>query len=242
MIAASDMPITDFTYHAGFHSPADAETRCASPNAELMARRSHNSLFVFSGIWKPCAIAPIKKAPASYNKAYLHVETDEGDVTYFLMHQLDVVTQAIEGLKERVREKNAEVKETEKLLSKSALAGKLNHRQLALLQHALKNPGQTYTVKFDFAGNPGYGAGTGVKTMRVSVNNGAGTSEEYSFDTTGKTLGNMGWVEKTFTFTASAATTTLTFVEVIDQVLIIGKRVDGFDVSRSNAETVIHRF
>jgi Fic family protein len=91
--------------------------------------------------------AQIKKAPASYKKAYLHVETDEGDVTYFLMHQLDVVTQAIEGLKERVREKNAEVKETEKLLSKSALAGKLNHRQLALLQHALKNPGQTYTVK-----------------------------------------------------------------------------------------------
>jgi Fic family protein len=57
------------------------------------------------------------------------------------------VTRAIEGLKERLREKSAEVKETEKLLDKSALAGKLNHRQLALLQNALKNPGQTYTVK-----------------------------------------------------------------------------------------------
>jgi len=91
--------------------------------------------------------AQIKKAPASYNKAYLHVETDGGDVTYFLMHQLDVVVQAIEGLKKRLREKNTEIKETEQLLSKSALAGKLNHRQLALLQHALKNPGQTYTVK-----------------------------------------------------------------------------------------------
>jgi len=91
--------------------------------------------------------AQIKKAPASYNKAYLHIETDESDVTYFLMHQLDVVTRAIEGLKERLRKKSAEVKETEKLLSNSALAGKLNHRQLAVLQHALKNPGQTYTVK-----------------------------------------------------------------------------------------------
>lgn len=91
--------------------------------------------------------AEIKKAPASYSKAYLHVETDEGDATYFLMHQLDVVTRAIEGLKERLRENGAEVKETEKLLDKSALAGKLNHRQLALLQNALKNPGQTYTVK-----------------------------------------------------------------------------------------------
>jgi Fic family protein len=91
--------------------------------------------------------AEIKKAQASYSKAFLHVETDEGDVTYFLMHQLDVVTRAIEGLKKRLREKSAELKETEKLLDKSALAGKLNHRQLALLQNALKNPGQTYTVK-----------------------------------------------------------------------------------------------
>ncbi|RLA44571.1 MAG: Fic family protein [Gammaproteobacteria bacterium] len=91
--------------------------------------------------------AEIKKSPASYSKAYLHVETDEGDVTYFLMHQLDIVTRAIDGLKERLREKNAEVKETEKLLDNSTLAGKLNHRQLVLLQNALKNPGQTYTVK-----------------------------------------------------------------------------------------------
>lgn len=91
--------------------------------------------------------AQIKKATASYNKAYLHVETDGGDATYFLMHQLDVVVQAIEGLKERLREQYAEVRETEKLLVHSSLAGKLNHRQLALLQHALKNPGQTYTVK-----------------------------------------------------------------------------------------------
>lgn len=91
--------------------------------------------------------AQIRRAPESYIKAYLHVETDEGDVTYFLMHQLDVVVREIEALKERLREKEAEVKETEQLLGNSALAGKVNHRQLALLQHALKNPGHIYTVK-----------------------------------------------------------------------------------------------
>ncbi|MBP6723252.1 MAG: Fic family protein [Halioglobus sp.] len=91
--------------------------------------------------------AQIKQAQASYNRAYLHVETDGGDVTYFLVHQLDVVVQAIEGLKLRLREQYAEVKETERLLVQSSLAGKLNHRQLALLQNALKNPGQIYTVK-----------------------------------------------------------------------------------------------
>lgn len=78
--------------------------------------------------------------------------------------------------------------------------------------------GQTYTVTFDFAGNPGYGSGTGVKTMTVSVNNSGGTSQDFTFDTTGKTLGNMGWVEKTFTFTASAATTTLSFASKVNSV------------------------
>ena len=100
----------------------------------------------------------------------------------------------------------------------------------AISQTFTTTSGQTYTVKFDFAGNPGYGAGTGVKTMRVSVNNSAGTSEEYSFDTTGKTLGNMGWVEKTFTFTASASTTTLTFTSLINSAYgpaLDNVRLDG---------------
>lgn len=89
----------------------------------------------------------IKKAQDSYLKAYLHTETDECDVTYFLMHQLDVIVKTIEGLKERLREKAAELHETEALLAGSPLGGALNHRQLALLQNALKNPGQNYTVK-----------------------------------------------------------------------------------------------
>jgi len=89
----------------------------------------------------------IKKAPDSYLKAYLHTETDECDVTYFLMHQLDIIVTAIEGLTERLREKTAELHETEALLAGSTLGGALNHRQLALLQNALKNPGQNYTVK-----------------------------------------------------------------------------------------------
>jgi len=89
----------------------------------------------------------IKKTRTSYSKAYLNAETDDRDVTYFLMHQLEVVERAIEGLKVRLRDKAAELYETEKLLSGSTLAGQLNHRQLALLQNALKNPGQTYTVK-----------------------------------------------------------------------------------------------
>ena len=71
----------------------------------------------------------IKKARDSYMKAYLHTETDECDITYFLMHQLDVIVKAIEGLKDRLREKTAELHETEILLAGSTLGGALNHRQ-----------------------------------------------------------------------------------------------------------------
>jgi len=95
----------------------------------------------------------------------------------------------------------------------------------AVAQTFTTTAGAAYTVTFDFAGNPGYGAGTGVKTMRVSVNNAAATARDYSFDTTGKTLANMGWTTQTFTFTASAATTTLTFTSQINSVF--GPAIDN---------------
>ena len=100
----------------------------------------------------------------------------------------------------------------------------------AIAQTFPTTAGQTYTVKFDMSGNPGYGTGTGVKQMTVAVNNGAGTSQTYEFDTTGKSLSNMGWVEKTFTFTASSATTTLTFTSLTNSAYgpaLDNVRLDG---------------
>jgi len=40
----------------------------------------------------------IKQAPAKYSKAFLHTETDENDLTYFLIHQLEVIHQAVHDL------------------------------------------------------------------------------------------------------------------------------------------------
>lgn len=89
----------------------------------------------------------LRKAPAKYMRAYLHTETDKNDTTYFLLHQLQTIRQAIAALHEYVARKSREQKETEQLLARSpTLRGRFNHRQTALLTHALRNVGEAYRV------------------------------------------------------------------------------------------------
>lgn len=69
--------------------------------------------------------------------------------------------------------------------------------------------GVTYTVTFSMSGNPVGGAGT--KTMTVDAG-GAPTAFSYEVGATNPpTLTDMKWVTKSFSFKATAATTTLTF-------------------------------
>lgn len=90
----------------------------------------------------------IKQASAQYSKAFLYTETDENDLTYFLIHQLDVIHQAVDDLHSFLDEKMQGVNEAERLLvDNPRLHGKLNFRQLALLRHALKHPRFSYVVQ-----------------------------------------------------------------------------------------------
>lgn len=90
----------------------------------------------------------LRQAPAQYVRAYLHTETDDNDTTYFLIHQLEVIRKAIRGLYDYLERKIAEQKTTERLLAASSrLRNRLNHRQLALLTHALKHPGEAYKIE-----------------------------------------------------------------------------------------------
>ena len=59
--------------------------------------------------------------------------------------------------------------------------------------------GETYRVTFDLAGNP-FG-GSAIKEMRVSA---GGSSADFSFDITGKSNSNMGWLSKSWDFTANS--------------------------------------
>jgi Fic family protein len=89
----------------------------------------------------------LRRAPGQYARAYLHTESDAGDTTYFLLHQLDAIHQALDALKAYLAEKSRQTRATEKLLEGADLRGQFNHRQLALLGHALKHADALYTVE-----------------------------------------------------------------------------------------------
>lgn len=89
----------------------------------------------------------LRSAPRQYVQAYLHTETDRNDTTYFVLHQLDIIRRSINALHEYLGRKIQEQREAERLLiGAGQLRAQLNHRQLALLTHALKHPGEIYRV------------------------------------------------------------------------------------------------
>ena len=89
----------------------------------------------------------LRRAPAKYMLAYLHTETDGNDTTYFLLHQLQTIRRAIAALHDYLDRKTREQQATEQLLAaSSALCARFNHRQGALLTHALRNTGEGYRV------------------------------------------------------------------------------------------------
>jgi len=84
----------------------------------------------------------LRQAPAQYARAFLETETDEGDTTYFLIHQLQVIERAIKQMWQYLQRKTREVQEIEGLLHG---AEGFNRRQLEVLNDAVRHPDASYT-------------------------------------------------------------------------------------------------
>ena len=84
----------------------------------------------------------LRKATREYVLSYLHVETDPNDVTYFVVHQLEVLERAIDELRAYLARKTSEITEVERLLRGVA---NLNHRQVVVIGQALRDPDAYFT-------------------------------------------------------------------------------------------------
>jgi choice-of-anchor C domain-containing protein len=97
-------------------------------------------------------------------------------------------------------------------------------------------PGATYQVSFDLNGN--YGAGPVIKPLQVTV---AGVTQNYTFSTAGETVANVGtyWVTKTFTFVASASSSTIAFVsDTTGQGVNAGAVIDNVRINQAGPSDV----
>lgn len=85
----------------------------------------------------------LRKAPVQYGTAFLHTETDENDLTYFIIHQTEIIRRALQELHDYIVRKSSETRACLDALHKHP---ELNHRQQAVISHALRHPNYLYNI------------------------------------------------------------------------------------------------
>lgn len=114
--------------------------------------RTARALFYWSmlkqGYWltEHLAISLIlTQAPSKYARSFIYTEQDDGDLTYFLIYHLEVIRRALAALDGYLHKKSVELQRARALLAGGP--GAFNHRQVALLQSATRNPSNYYTAE-----------------------------------------------------------------------------------------------
>jgi len=86
----------------------------------------------------------IRQGPSKYYLAFKNSETDGFDATYFVLYHLGIIDRALTAFHDYLKRKRQELDGTARLLREYP---GLNHRQRALLAHALRNPDADYTFE-----------------------------------------------------------------------------------------------
>lgn len=84
------------------------------------------------------------RAPVQYARAYLHTETDDRDLTYFVAYNLRVVHLALADLRLYLERKQREQAVSAELLQEYS---GLNLRQRNLVAYAIAHPGNAFTIE-----------------------------------------------------------------------------------------------
>ncbi|MFP4145457.1 MAG: Fic family protein [Phycisphaeraceae bacterium] len=85
----------------------------------------------------------IYRGPAKYIRAFLYSETDECDITYFLVYHMEVVAKARQELREWIAHKQAQMAQARRLFRSDR---RLNHRQHETVLQAARNPNRPLTI------------------------------------------------------------------------------------------------
>lgn len=91
----------------------------------------------------------LRKAPSEYARAYLHTEDDDGDLTYFLHYQLDVLARAVDAFDAHLERKRRERDAAQQDVEVAVVA--MNHRQAELLRRAVAEGGPGVVAAEPFA-------------------------------------------------------------------------------------------
>lgn len=87
----------------------------------------------------------LRKAPSKYAQSFLLTEDDGGDLTHFFIYHLGVIERAISDLDEYLAAKAEEIRNVQARLR--GMPRDFNHRQLALVEYAARNPETIYTIR-----------------------------------------------------------------------------------------------
>jgi Fic family protein len=88
----------------------------------------------------------IAEAKISYGRSFLYVETDRGDLTYFLVYHAKILQRAIERLTAFVERKRKEVVSLDKRLNDKNRPDAFNHRQSWLLNELARGRVRRITI------------------------------------------------------------------------------------------------